>query len=370
VKNAALVAVVLNFLLLAIYFVSSLWDRRPLEWESLLPLMELGAFWALLPLTVAIPSFLWRWSEGACFAWSLGYLLLITDFVILVTSPGVSTTLARPVAPFLFLLGLSAGMMAFGWLQRKSGLPSSEPRTEESRPSPEFSAPTWLGDGLDLVYRQVAGFKTTFSIAPTTSGYRVRMRDEERIKQDAELAARRRKERERFPDLLSESDEQLLRALSEEWHEFDLVADSAWEFMFIREDLNSQGKDQDAREQELGKDLTQAAGGRYTTMGWRELSKSTCGCVDIAQYLMFWVGPGRCWRCAGILSKLRRCKECRGTGQCERCLGDGVHHWQIDSWYEANTGLLLRRAETRNGKRMRETELESATPDILAPYKT
>jgi hypothetical protein len=92
--------------------------------------------------------------------------------------------------------------------------------------------------------------------------------------------------------------------------------------------------------------------------------------VDIAQYLMFWVGPGRCWRCAGILSKLRRCKECRGTGQCERCLGDGVHHWQIDSWYEANTGLLLRRAETRNGKRMRETELESATPDILAPYKT
>lgn len=365
VKTAGLVAVMLNLVLLGTAIASPLWRGDPVAWETVLRVMQLGILWSVFPLATIIPALLWRWGEGACFAWSLGYLALITTILFVVTSRG-SRPLSSDVAPVSFFLALSVGLMVFAWLQRKFGVPQLSSSRGNLGLGPKRIAPSWLPETLALDYRQVNGLRTSFVVLRGRTSDRVRVRDEEMIRDYAEFAASERRERDAYPESWRARDEELLQDLERGWYEFDL-AEGEGEFL-IDPDVKPETQILGDRVRGMGQEDIHSHGRRFKAARLRSESEVTCECVEMAQHVLFWVGPGRCWRCSGILSKLRNCKKCGGTGRCDQCLGDGIHHWEVDSWYEANTGLLLRRTEMRNGKRIRESELESVVPDILAGY--
>lgn len=328
--------------------------------------LGLGAGSILLVVAFALPSLVWRWGEGASGFWAVGYcLLLFTIFSL--AGPARSPSLGTgAIGAWLLVLAVSGSVMLLGFLARKNGVPRKQDQPAAGARIP-LEPPSWLGDRLDLVYRGDTGDRTWFAVARTPQGARVRMKDETSFKRDAQVAEELRRDRDSFPAGWSKSDEDLLRGLEEEWFEFDL-AESYGEFLIdLRRPLDRQPVWGNPAEY-LGEESISALEGRYEAVGFRSPSESECNCVSVAEHVMVWIGPGRCWRCAGILSGLRHCTVCGGTGDCKSCLGDGKIRWDVRSWYERTTGVLLRRERWRNGTKEPDLHLESTGPDLTATF--
>ena len=346
------------FTLAAVIFlaVASPGGLTPRRVEALLLAGGTAAFFLAV---LAVTRILWRWGETAIWMSAAGAILLAVFVGMIASGSRVS------LAGAAYTLGVGTALVAVGWLMRRFGARLDfKTREVGATGSPwVLATPSWLGPRLDLVYHRTDGLRITYLLTRTTEGCRVRMRDEEDLEFKAKHAEALRAQRQANPRYWTESDEEELRELSIEWEEFDL-ADDYGDFLI---DWSMETKEL-VRHDASGRDHVSVAGARYRSTWFDSETESDCGCAEMARYKMFWIGPGRCWRCAGILSRLRRCKECGGTGKCDSCAGDGKVRWRVRTWFEVNTGLLLRRESWRNGAPKPLVELETANPDVLAPF--
>jgi hypothetical protein len=331
-------AIVLIFLILALFYLIQGDIRISILFTVLI------IYLLVLAMVMLAMYLLLKWSSIGVFFWTMGLVCVLMAII-----PGEGFPWPNRVA--IFLLG--ASIMTIGYLARYFGrstlsastqdAPRSDVSGEETRPhSGTYSLPGWLEEGMMAIYHS----ETTIShyqVVPQQGNFLMKVR----FVETDELA-------ELIPELKDSgwSEESLSKWQEEYYGELfiDTLRDPSSHSIFGEET------------EYLGMEKVRFRGEPYNCIKLRTSHMDDCHCVRMAKHLLFYRGLGSCSKCGGILSSLRKCSECNGTGKCPSCDGKGKLHKIGYYWYEEKRGLLLRHEFFWWKKRVNVEVLQSLTP--------
>ncbi|MCK5291745.1 MAG: hypothetical protein KAR39_06995 [Thermoplasmata archaeon] len=115
----------------------------------------------------------------------------------------------------------------------------------------------------------------------------------------------------------------------------------------------------------LGREKASHKSQSYSCLKLRVLGKIDCICTEMKKHAILFGRSGKCPTCWGMLSSLRKCPECGGSGTCPRCLGKGRNDTVDDYWFEEKTGILLKSERFIEGRLVNRVRLNRLKPNVL-----